>query len=84
MIIVTDSIPSLDRTFTKGVFLTSDYGQPQISFPTNKAAIIYAEFGDGSRARMLFTQVQDSVTQTTTNQIQARYQPPETPQLPFY
>jgi hypothetical protein len=75
---------TLDRSFPKKVFMTSDFNQTQISFPSNSPSIIYALFNGGGRARLLFLQGQDTVTHLITNQIQASFQPIEPSQLPFF
>jgi len=86
--VVSDTGLTLSRNFLKAPFAVSDFTQTQISFPassaSNTSTIIYALFPGGSRARLLFTVTQDTVSHLSTNQIQASFQPQETPQLPFF
>ena len=79
---------TLDINYLSKPFAVSDFTQTQISFPLNSTpnagTIIYALFPGGARARLLFTQTQDTLTHLSTNQIQASFQPQETSQLPFF
>ena len=84
-----DTSLNLDRNYLSKPFAVSDFTQSQITFPssTNTSTIIYAYFPGNvyvNRARLLFTQIQDTVTHLTTNQIQASFQPQESAQLPFF
>ncbi len=81
----------LDKNYLSKPFDVSDFTETQISFPAVSSStggtIIYALFPTNtyvSRARLFFTQIQDTVTHLVTNQIQASFQPKETPQLPFF
>jgi hypothetical protein len=79
-----DNDSTLDVNFTKGVFRASDFSQNQLTFPAAGKSIVYALFNDGTRARLLFQQSQDTLSHISTTQLQARFQPPEVPQLPFW
>ena len=81
----------LDKNYLAKPFDVSDFTETKLLFPAVSSStggiIIYARFPTNpyvERARLFFTQTQDTVTHLITNQIQASFQPKETPQLPFF
>ena len=85
---------SLDQNFFAAPFTDADFSTNQVLFANtgnDKGAIIYAKLSNNNRARIWFSKAVDSthsnnsyIRTDNTIEIQASFQPQETPQLPFF